>query len=426
MFTFRLLPFVALALASVLPREQAVTYDGYKVYHIDTDGDADAVLTALSALPFEQWNFENSKHLDISVPGSDVAAFEALGLNYSVMHENLGLDIAVEKDFGDYESVSRRQSGSLPATSWFNSYHSYAQHVQYWKDLNAAFPSNSQPFVAGKSYEGRDIFGLKLFGKASSTPKQAIIWHGTVHAREWITTMTVEYLAYNIINGYKTGDAEYVSILDKYDFYIMPVVNPDGFVYTQTNDRLWRKNRSPTKVLNLPTCYGTDVNRNWPYQWTGDPNGASTNPCAQTYKGKAAGDSPENKALVSQMTGVSAKQPIALYLDFHSYGNYLLSPYGYTASVPANSASQVSLAQKAGAAIKAVYGTEYTVGPSGATLYPTTGSSADFATDIAKAKYAYAIELRDKGQNGFVLPPDQIVPTGQEVLAGVKVLLKGL
>jgi hypothetical protein len=126
------------------------------------------------------------------------------------------------------------------------------------------------------------------------------------------------------------------------------------------------------------------------------------------------------------MTAVADKQPIALYLDFHSYGNYLLSPYGYTANVPANSADQVGLAQQAKAAIQAVHGTEYTVGPSGATLYPTTGSSADFAHDIADAEYAYCIELRDKGQNGFVLPPEQIVPTGQEVLAGVKVLLKGV
>ena len=122
------------------------------------------------------------------------------------------------------------------------------------------------------------------------------------------------------------------------------------------------------------------------------------------------------------MTAVSKKQPLAQYLDFHSYGQYILSPYGYTANVPANSAAQVDLGNKAAAAIKSVYGTPFTVGPSGATLYPTTGSSADFATDIAKAEYAYAFELRDKGDNGFVLPPDQIRPVGEEMLEGVKVM----
>lgn len=126
------------------------------------------------------------------------------------------------------------------------------------------------------------------------------------------------------------------------------------------------------------------------------------------------------------MNATAAKQPIALYVDWHSYGQYILSPYGYTATVPANSADQVSLGNEAANAIRAVYGTNFTVGPSGATLYPTTGSSADFATDIAGAEYAYAFELRDQGDNGFVLPPEQIRPTGEEMLEGIKVFLTGL
>lgn len=169
-----------------------------------------------------------------------------------------------------------------------------------------------------------------------------------------------------------------------------------------------------------------DINRNWPYQWTGDPNGASTNPCAETYKGRAAGDAPENKALVSHILSVSNRQPIAQYIDFHSYGNYLLSPYGYTNGQPANGDAQVSLARRAATAIQAVYGTAFTTGPSGATLYPTTGSSCDYITDVAKARYCYVFELRDKGQNGFVLPPAQILPVGQEIMAGMKVLISGL
>jgi murein tripeptide amidase MpaA len=159
--------------------------------------------------------------------------------------------------------------------------------------------------------------------------------------------------------------------------------------------------------------------------WNGT-TGASTDPCAQTYKGLAPGDTSENQAMQSQMLAVAENQPIALYLDFHSYGNYLLSPYGYTSGVPANSAAQVGLANQAKAAIQAVHGTEYRVGPSGATLYTTTGSSADYAHDVAGAEYAYCIELRDNGQFGFVLPANQIVPTGEEVLAGMKVLLKGI
>lgn len=236
MFILRLLSLAPLALATVLPREGAVNYNGYKVYRIATNGDADAVLDSLSALSYEQWNFRNTEHVDISIAGDQVDAFKALGLEYSVMHEDLGADIAAES--AGVSEVSKRQDGALPSDSWFDSYHSYADHVQYWRDLNAAFPSNSQRFVAGQSYENREIFGLKLFGNNTGTPKPAAIWHGTVHAREWITTTTVEYLAYSIIKGYKAGDSTFTSILNKYDIYILPVVNPDGFVFSQTNDRL--------------------------------------------------------------------------------------------------------------------------------------------------------------------------------------------
>lgn len=425
MFVLRLLSLAPLALATVLPRQDTINYDGYRVYRIATAGNDSSVMASLSNLDYEQWNLRTADHVDISIAGDQVEKFEALGLDYSVMHADLGADIA--KEAAGHTTVSKRQAGSQgPESTWFDAYHSYNEHVQYWRDMVFDFPRNSQRFTAGQSYENREIFGVKLFGNNTGTAKSALIWHGTVHAREWISTMTVEFLAASIVAGYKRNDPVYTSILNKFDIYILPVVNPDGFVYSQTRDRLWRKNRAPGPNISGRLCYGTDNNRNWPYQWTGDPNGASTDPCAQTYKGRAAGDSPEIKALVSQMRSVASNQNIAQYLDFHSYGNYLLSPYGYTSNVPVNSATQVSLANRAAAAIKAVYGTQYTTGPSGATLYPTTGSSTDYAFDVAGADYAYTFELRDTGDRGFVLPPAQIRPTGQEVLEGVKVLVAGI
>lgn len=424
MFGLHLLSLVPIALATVLPR-QAINYDGYRVYRVATAGNGSSVLDTLSALDYELWNVRPADHVDISIAGDQIEQFEALGLDYSVMHADLGAVIAEEA--AGLSSVSKRQAGSQgPESTWFNAYHSYADHVQYWRDMVAGFPRNSQRFTAGQSYENREIFGVKLFGNNTGTTKSALVWHGTVHAREWISTMTVEFLAASIVAGYKRNDPVYTAILDKFDIYILPIVNPDGFAYTQTADRLWRKNRAPGPAVNGRVCYGTDINRNWPYQWTGDPNGASTDPCAQTYKGRASGDSPENRALVSQIRGVASQQNIAQYIDFHSYGNYLLSPYGYTSSLPPTSSTIVALANRAAAAIRAVYGTAYTTGPSGATLYPTTGSSVDYAFDVAGADYAYTFELRDTGANGFVLPPAQIRPTGTEVLEGVKVLLNGI
>ena len=104
----------------------------------------------------------------------------------------------------------------------------------------------------------------------------------------------IEYLAYQLIDGYQKGDANVTKFLDHYDFYLVPFHNPDGFSYTQTNDRLWRKNRQPRPELNT-TCLGTDGNRNWKFEWDATPpdGGSTPDPCGQTYRGQAPGDTPE-------------------------------------------------------------------------------------------------------------------------------------
>lgn len=75
---------------------------------------------------------------------------------------------------------------ALPDLSYFNAYHTLDQHHQFLADLRASFPSNSEVFTAGNSLEGRPIRGIHLWGQKGKGKNPAIIWHGTVHAREWI------------------------------------------------------------------------------------------------------------------------------------------------------------------------------------------------------------------------------------------------
>ncbi|EME41753.1 hypothetical protein DOTSEDRAFT_90517 [Dothistroma septosporum NZE10] len=404
-----LLPLLPLALASVLPRPVA-NYNGHKVLRVSTAGNATAVMESLSALNYNQWSDRVGGHLDISLSAEDFEKFQALSLTLSIMHEDLGASSPLR--------ARRRQIGALPSEAWFKSYHDYEHHVQYWDDLHAAFPDNSERFVVGHSYEGREIFGLKLFGtNDTGVPKKAVIWHGTVHARKWISTMSVEYLTYSIINGHKNNIATYRDLLDKFDFYILPVVNPDGFVYSQTHDRLWRKNRVPHRLADGKTCYGTDPNRNWPYQWNitigNQRKAGSSDPCAESYKGQAPGDTPETQALVSHMQNVSQTQNLSLYIDFHAYGNQYLIPYGYTY-------------EKAGKVWTVNDMTGFWVGPV-ISNYPVTGGSQDYAYDAAGAQYAYVMEISDDlGESEFEWPEFAILSTSQEVLAGVLVLLQGV
>jgi hypothetical protein len=94
-----------------------------------------------------------------------------------------------------------------------------------------------------------------------------------------------------------------------------------GFIYTQTTDRMWRKNRQSTPGSS---CIGHDINRNWPYQWAVS-GGASTNPCAEDFKGKAEGDAPETAVLSAWLKKTKAAQGIKLYIDWHSYSQLFMT-----------------------------------------------------------------------------------------------------
>lgn len=172
----------AVVWAVALPKSEAVNFDGFKVYRIDTKGKPRHVQQQLAHLPYEQWNYDISRHIDISISPDKVAAFEALGLDYHCMHDDLGSSIAAE---AVTKSSWKRQVNDL---SWFDSYHPYDDHYQYFQDLQASFPDNSELVSTGTSYEGRDMFGIHLWG-ADGPGRPAVLWHGTVHAREWITAM---------------------------------------------------------------------------------------------------------------------------------------------------------------------------------------------------------------------------------------------
>jgi murein tripeptide amidase MpaA len=390
-------------------------YDGYKVYRVAVKNQVAKVTEVIEKLGLETWKAPKAPGAlaDIVVPPNKVAEFNTAmaGMDVTTMHENLAASIQ-EETFSTYAA------GSANAT-WFNSYHAYADHIQFLKDLQSTYPTRSAIVTSGTSSQGRAITGLHFWGSSGKGVKPAIVFHSNVHAREWITSMTNEWIAYNLITNYDTN-TEIKSFIDKYDFYIFPVVNPDGFVYTQTNERLWRKNR---QANSGSSCVGRDINRNWNFQWSVS-GGASTSPCAEDYKGVSASDAPETTALATFLRNVKSAQGLKLFIDWHSYSQLFMTPYGYscTARAPKHTELQ-TLAAGAAAAIKAVYGTTFKYGPICSTIYKATGSSVDYANDVAGADYVFTAELRDTGSSGFVLPASQIVPSGTETYAGVRYLL---
>ncbi|KAF2727080.1 carboxypeptidase-like protein A1 precursor [Polyplosphaeria fusca] len=409
--------FASLALSTVVPRaRQKVDYSGFKVLRVslpEQRGDVEAKIEELAAHVLNPGKVE---HLDVVVSPDKVDAVKKLVATSKVINEDVGAALAEEGEIKKAEfSVA-----AVPSESWFTAYHAYADHITFLRDLQAGYTGQSEIITTGTSVQGRTLTGIHIWGSGGKGSKPAVLFHGTVHAREWISSMTVEYMAWQLLTKY-SSNATVKALVDKFDLYIIPIVNPDGFVYSQTSDRLWRKNR---QTVSGNSCVGRDINRNWPYKWE-VPGGASTNPCSETYKGQAAGDSPENKGLRAHVDSLRDSRGLSLYIDFHSYGQYMLWPYGYDCNlVVHNDAQHRSLATRAAAAIRAVSGTRYTIGPACSTLYATTGDSTDYTDAVGNSTYSYTYELRDTGSYGFTLPANQIQPTVRETWEGVVSMLK--
>lgn len=306
----------------------------------------------------------------------------------------------------------RREAYKKAPTAFFDEYQELDEIYAWLRDLAASYPNLVSTFVMGTSYQGREILGIRIRANRGAT--REFFYNGGIHSREWINPATVLYMANELVTKYGVN-SNVTYMVDNLDWTIVPVINPDGYIYSFDGDRLWRKNRQPNAGS---ICIGTDLNRNWPYMW--NTGGSSANPCSDSYHGPSPNSGPETRAAVNYLTSIGSR--LAGYIDFHAYSQLLMYPWGYTEALPADNTHLRNIGNQAAAALTAVYNTRYEVGNIANIIYIASGSSADFVYGQLRVKNSYAFELRDLGRYGFLLPPDQIIPSGIETFEALKVI----
>ncbi|XP_023248304.1 carboxypeptidase A2-like [Copidosoma floridanum] len=366
--------------------------------------------------------------------------FREKGINYVMLMSDLEKAIKSQNPRMPKERRQDLFSSQGHAMTW-KRYHRFKDVMGYLDYLASKYPQIVEVVSIGKSFEGRPLKIVKVSTGANvnGEPKPTIWIDAGMHAREWISVAVTTY----ILNQLVEKNENYTRLLDITDWVIMPVANPDGYEYTHTDDRLWRKTRSNhdaepqddtrqapgflhvvsqyTKWLFGGSCEGVDPNRNFHIHWGDDKIGASTDPCADTYQGPSPFSEPETRAISNYI--MKNKKFIKSYLTMHSYSQMILC-CGLTRTRPADFDDLMNIANKAKKAIAKVNGIEYRVGSAAELLYPTTGSSDDWAKEIAGIKNSFTIELRDRGNYGFLLPASQIIPTARETWAGVRVIAR--
>ncbi|WP_405869689.1 M14 family metallopeptidase [Streptomyces sp. NBC_00005] len=287
-------------------------------------------------------------------------------------------------------------------------YHNYAETNTEIDQRLAAYPNIMSKRVIGKSYQGRDIVAIKVSDNVAtdeSEPEVLFTFHQ--HAREHLTVEMALYLLRELGAGYGS-DSRITSMVNSREIWIVPDLNPDGGEYDIATGsyRSWRKNRQP----NSGSSYvGTDLNRNWNYKW-GCCGGSSGSTSSETYRGASAESAPEVKVVADFVRGrvVGGKQQITAGIDFHTYSELVLWPFGYTYSdtTTGMTTDDYNAFKTVGQKMAASNG--YTAEQS-SDLYITDGSIDDYLWGTQKI-FSYTFEMYPtSGSGGGFYPPDEVI-----------------
>ena len=200
-------------------------------------------------------------------------------------------------------------------------YHSVAESESELKNLVKRYPALCRLESIGKTFEGRDIWALRITGAPDPAAVPRLLIFGLVHAREWMSVELPFFVINKLLTGYGS-DPETKKLVDSRCLWVIPIVNPDGLAYSQGQYTMWRKNRS-----KRASSVGVDINRNFEVGWG---LGSSSNPGSDTYRGANAYSEEETRALMALVQ----RERFTATLGLHSYSQLVTFPWGKSSEDP--------------------------------------------------------------------------------------------
>ena len=388
---FAFTPYLSLV-ASTSSAQEAKRFDGNQIVRVEVKNQAELLaLEQLGGVILHCTPVIGP--MDVLVSAEQLAAVQAITQAVHVVQDDV-------QGMVDRQRAPLAVAGADPFDDFFLSYHPYEGDggiLWYMNELVARYPTLASMVNVGATFEGRTIWGVRITSNAVAT-KPAAVYFGCEHAREWVACTVPAYLANHLVENYGI-DPDITDLVDNVEFFLIPVFNVDGYIYTWTTDRFWRKNRR-----------GVDLNRNWGEGWGGP--GSSSSPSHETYRGSSPFSEPETQALRDFFI---AHPNVRVQLDVHNYGQLILWPYGYTDT----HSPDHNLFQDIGSAMRSliygVHGQNYNIGPVYTAIYPASGVSVDW-TYAQLGILSYSYEARDINVYRFTLPENQIIPNNEELL----------
>lgn len=350
-------------------------------------------------------------HDQVRVPLTDSAATEWLRLHqgeFDLIYVKPGVEAHIAAKPGD-EAVLRA-AGLMPEVmqrdmemasaysdkgAGFGIFHTYSENVAFMDSLRLRFPNLiSQRWSIGSSYQGRTIWAYRVSDNPDVDESEPeILIDGMHHAREIMASEFPIMFAEYLLTNYGV-DPEITWLVNNRELYLIPIVNPDGFVYNETTNPsgggLWRKNRTPYSGQ-----FGVDLNRNYPNNWGYDNSGSSPTPSSETYRGPSAASENETQAMLNFVN----THEIITHDSVHTYADMTLYPWGYANTPTPHDAIFQHIAQEM------TKENGYEAGRPGAILYNVNGGIFDTFYGTTTNHPAIFSMSNEIGTEGF-WPPE--------------------
>lgn len=208
-------------------------------------------------------------------------------------------------------------------------YFTWQEMLDILDAMQAAFPDLiTEKESIGESFEGRPIHFVRMSNNPTvDQNKPEVFYNALHHSREPASLSQLILYMWYLLENYGS-DAEATYLLDNMELYFVPCINPDGYVYNETiapdGGGMWRKNRRP----NGDGSFGVDLNRNYGQGWGFDDSGSSPDGESEVYRGTAPFSEPETQVI----RDFCESREFRLTLNYHTYGNLLIYPWGYQPS----------------------------------------------------------------------------------------------
>ncbi len=275
-------------------------------------------------------------------------------------------------------------------------YHTLAQMESMLNTIASTYPSITDLYSIGTTFEGRDIWCLEISDNPGiDEGEPGVFFMGLHHAREWPSVEICLNICDQLTSEYGSN-TQITNLVNNRRIWVVTCVNPDGYYYCHDLGNDWRKNRNP-----YPGGIGVDLNRNYGGSSNGDADGAwgsvgqgsiTHYPNDELYCGPAPFSELETQAI----RDIFIQNDIDATISWHTHGELVLWPWGYTHTTTQDNTYLIQLGEDIAQEISGMSGGYYDPQQS-ADLYPTTGDTTDWAYGYAhyvqaQPTFAYTIE----------------------------------